>query len=227
MARLLSLWRNLVHRNRIDRDLDEELRAAFELLVHEKVRSGMAPGDARCAARLELGNLESLKEEVRDVRAGAGVDAVLQDVRYALRLFRRAPGFTAVAVATLALGIGANAAIFGVVKSALLDALPYADADRLVRVYAYPFDDTQGRPLMFSRMVHTIAARQRSFESLAAFDSARDAVLGGDDFARIVSIAWVEPHLFQTLGVSAALGRTFHHADRAIGHVPVSGGERG
>jgi predicted permease len=227
MARLLSLWRNLVHRSRVDRDLDEELGAAFELLVDEKVRAGMPPDDARRAARLELGSLESLKDEVRDVRAGAGLDVFLQDVRYSLRLFRRAPGFTAVAVATLALGIGANAAIFGVVKSVLLDALPYADADRLVRLHGRFLDGTLNRELLRAGQVHTIGQRQRSFESLAAFDSVRDAVLGGDDFARVVRIAWVEPGLFETLGVQAALGRTFHEDDRAIGHVPTSGAEIG
>jgi putative ABC transport system permease protein len=227
MARLFSLWRNFVHRNRVDRDLDEELRAAFELLVDEKVRADMHPDDARRAARLELGSLESLKSEVRDARAGAGVDTLFQDIRYALRLFRRAPGFTAVAVVTLALGIGANAAIFGVVKSVLLDALPYADADRLVRVYGRFLLGTQESALLRASQVHTIAQRQRSFESLAAFDSARDAVYGSDDVPRIVRIAWVEPGLFKTLGVPAALGRIFHDDDRAKGHVPVSGGESG
>lgn len=227
MARLFSLWRNLLHRNRGDRDLDEELRAVFELLVDEKVRSGMHPDEARRAARLELGSQDSLKDQVRDVRAGAGLDSFLQDVRYSLRLFRRAPGFAAVAILTLALGIGANAAIFGVVKSVLLDALPYAGADRLVRVYARFPDGTNDRALLRAEVVHTIVERQRSFESLAAFDSARDAVLGGDDFARIVRIAWVEPGLFKTLGVQAALGRTFHDDDRAIGHVPASGAEVG
>ena len=227
MARLSSLWRNLVHRGRVDRELDEELADALELLVDEKVRSGMDPDAARRAARLELGSLESLKGQVRDARAGASLDTVLQDARYALRLMRRAPGFTALAIATLALGIGANAAIFGVVKSVLLDALPYADADRLALVHPHRLDGTAGRPLLTSRMVRTIAERQRSFESLAALDAARDAVLGGDDLARVVRLAWVEPGLFRTLGVSAALGRTFHDDDRAPGYVPVSGGELG
>jgi putative ABC transport system permease protein len=227
MARLVSLWRNLVHRKRVDRDLDEELRATFELLLDENVRSGMHPEDARRAARLKLGTLESLKDQVGDVRAGAGVDTVLLDIRYSLRMFRRAPGFTAVAIVTLALGIGANAAIFSVVKSVLLDALPYADADRLVRVYVHALDGAQQRFPLTARMVHTIAARQQSFESLVTFAPARDAVYGGDWVARIVRIAWVEPRLFQTLGVSAAVGRTFQDDDRAIGHVPASGAEVG
>jgi putative ABC transport system permease protein len=171
--------------------------------------------------------LEAVKDAVRDARAGAGVDALRQDVRYALRLFRRAPGFTAVALLTLALGIGANAAIFGVVKSVLLDALPYSDADRLVRVYGRQPDGTRDHGQFRAATVHAIKTRQRSFESMAAFDSARDAVYGSDDVARIVRIAWVEPGLFRTLGVSAALGRTFHDDDRAQGHVPASGAEAG
>jgi hypothetical protein len=144
VERLRSLWRNLVHRDRVDRDLGDEIRATFELLVDEKVRSGMDPEAARRTARLELGSADSLEEDVRDVRAGAPVDVLVQDVRYALRLLRRAPGFAAVAVATMALGIGVNAAVFGVVKSVLLDPLPYADAARLVRVYGRTLPGSRG-----------------------------------------------------------------------------------
>lgn len=228
MPRLFSLWRNLVHRNRIDDDLDEELRAAFDLLVDERIRSGMHPDAARRAARLELGNLESLKGQVRDARAGAGVNDVLQDVRYSLRLFRRAPGFTAVAVITLALGVGANATIFGVVKSVLLDALPYADEDRLLRVYGRLLDGSLERGPLSAGTINDIAERQRSFESLAAFQtSTSDAVYGGDSFARIAKIAWVAPGFFESLGVPASLGRTFHAADATSGLVPLSGGQLG
>ena len=227
IARLVSFWRNRVHRKRVDADLDEELRGAFDQLIEEKLRSGASPEAARRAARLELGSLQSLKEGVGDVRAGAGLDVLLQDVRFALRQFRRAPGFTAVAILTLALGIGANAAIFGVVKSVLLDALPYADADRLARVYASPLDGAKGWIGFNGGMLEAVLPRQQSFSSLHAFAPTRDAVLGGEDFARVVTIAWVEPRLFETLGVSAALGRTFRDDDRAVGHVPASGAEVG
>ncbi len=227
-VRMLRLRvRTLFHAGRVEQELDEELRYHLERQVEQNLAAGMSPEEARYAALREMGGLDQRKEECRDARGGAGLDTLFQDIRYSLRLFRRAPGFTAVAVVTLALGIGANAAIFGVVKSVLLDALPYADADRLVRVYGQVLDGAQQRLPLTARMVHTIVARQQSFESYVAFAPARDAVYGGYDFARIVRIAWVEPRLFQTLGVSAALGRTFHDDDCAVGHVPASGAEVG
>jgi len=143
------------------------------------------------------------------------LDAFLQDVAYGLRLFRRAPGFTAVAIVTLALGIGANAAIFGVLKSVLLDALPYADADRLVHIFG---------PLS-AGTVDEIRQRQRSFESVAAFTPfVDDAVYGSEGGPRSVQVAWVEPGFFDTIGVSAASGRTFTDDETASGLVPLSRG---
>jgi putative ABC transport system permease protein len=226
LSRLVSFWRNLVHRTRVDRELDDELHATFELLVDEKIRAGLDIDAARRAARLELGSLESLKGQIHDVRAGSSLDMLFQDIRYALRLFRRTPGFTAIAILTLALGIGANAAIFGVVKSVLLDALPYAEADRLERVWA-SVPDSLGHPGLMTRMVYTVIERQHAYESLTAFDSSRDVVYGDEEAARIVKLTWVQPGLFKTLGVPAALGRTFSEEDRAVGYEPASGVERG
>jgi putative ABC transport system permease protein len=227
LRRALHLWRNLARRSRVEDGLDEELRAIQELLAAEKRRSGLAPAEAERAARLELGSRDALKDEVRDVRTGASLESLLQDARHSLRLMRRAPAFTAVAVATLALGIGANAAIFVAAKSVLIDALPYADADNLALVYGYRVDGGGWRPLLQARIPLEVVARQRSFQSIAAFDSPRDGVLGGEDTPRLVTIAWVEHNFFSTLGVQAALGRTFREDDRAFGHVPASGAERG
>src|SRR4026207_2280070 len=106
-ARCASLLPKLVHKQRVDRELEEELGTAVELLVEEKVRSGMPADAARRAARRELGSLESLKGQVQEARAGARVDALFQDVRYALRSLMRAPGFPAGAVAPPALRTGA------------------------------------------------------------------------------------------------------------------------
>jgi putative ABC transport system permease protein len=216
MPGIASLWRNLVHRHRVERDLDDEVRSAFDLLVDEKIATGMRLEDARRAATLEIGRVDIVKEQVRAARAGAGLDTLLQDIRHSLRLFRRAPGFTAIALVTLALGIGANAAIFGALKSVLLDALPYADASRLMQLDAPLSADT----------VAEIAQRQRSFESLAAFiPSPSDATYGSEEGARSARIAWVEPDFFHTLGVSAALGRTFGKEDSTSGLAPFSDGQ--
>ena len=216
MPRIASLWRNIVHARLVERDLDDEVRAAFDLLVDEKIATGMRSEDARRAATLEIGRVDIVKEQVRAARVGAGLDTLLQDIRHSLRLFRRAPGFTAVAIMTLAFGIGANAAIFGALKSVLLDPLPYADANRLVHVYG---------PLSAGTITE-IAQRQRSFDNLAAFTpSTSDAVFGGEEGARSARIAWVAPGFFHTLGVSATIGRTFRKEDATSGLVPLSGGQ--
>ncbi len=117
LARVRSLLRNLLQRERMERELDEELRAMVDLLVDERVTRGMSAQDARRAASLEIGGIEPLKEEVRDVKIGAHVDALFQDVTHAFRHFRRSPGFAMAAVITLALGIGANTAMFSVLDT--------------------------------------------------------------------------------------------------------------
>ena len=139
---------------------------------------------------------------------------MFNDLKFAFRQLLKNPGFTAVAVLTLALGIGANSAVFGVVKSVLLDALPYADADRLVRLYGSYRDRPQERGPLSAGTIKDITDRQRSFEKLSAFqDFASEAVYGGNDRPQTVKTAWVEPGFFQTLGVSAARGRTFSQDD--------------
>src|SRR4030095_8099718 len=129
-ARLRSLWRNLVRRGRADRDLDEELQAAHDLLVDEKLRAGLPPDDARRTATLELGHLDSITQQVQDARAGARLDTVLQDVRYGVRRLRRDPAFALFAALSLALGIGANTALFGLWTGLLHAPLPAVRAPR-------------------------------------------------------------------------------------------------
>src|SRR3990170_8365302 len=104
MARLNSFWRNLLRRERVERDLDDELRAMFELLVEENVRAGMTGEEERRVARLELGNVEVIKDHVRDTRTGAVIDTLARDFRHAARTLVKSPGVPLIIVITFALG---------------------------------------------------------------------------------------------------------------------------
>src|SRR5688572_24982680 len=141
MPGLSRMWRNLVRRRRVEQDLEDELRAAFDLLVEEKVGAGMAPNEARRAARLEFGATEVIKDNVRDVRAGALVETFFSDLRYGLRLLRRNRMFAVTAVLSLAIGIGANTAMFAVVNALLVKPLPFEDAERLMLLHLLVPDD--------------------------------------------------------------------------------------
>ena len=210
-ARFASLLRNLVHKQRVDRELEEELGTAVELLVEEKVRSGMPADAARRAARLELGSVESLKGQVQEARAGARVDALFQDVRYALRSLVRAPGFTAVVVVTLALGIGANTAIFSILNAVLLRPLPFAEPDRLVRLFHVPPQATFPGMKRFSLSPANFFDWQRdarAFEGMALYGG-RAFTLTGQGEPRAIVAAAVGAGFFDILRARPAQGRVF------------------
>src|SRR5687768_4939872 len=133
-ARLVSLWRNLRHRDRVERDLDDEMHATLDLLIDEKVAAGLEPREARRRAMIELNRIEPIKEQVRDIRTGMLIDTLIQDVKYAWRHMRRAPGFAAAAILTLAFGIGANTAMFTMLNAIALKRLAIADPDQLLAI---------------------------------------------------------------------------------------------
>ena len=219
---------------RVKDDVATEIAFHVEERTQELTTRGMDAAAARAAALREFGDVREARKEleaidrrrVRQMHRADWWSDLRLDLRYGARSLLHAPLFSLLAVGTLALGIGANAAVFGVLKSVLLDALPYADADRLVRVYGRMLDSTQERGPLSAGTVKAIADRQQSFEGLAAFAGfPADAVYGGDDGPRMVKTVSVEPAFFQTLGVPAALGRTFRDDDRTSGLVALSGGQ--
>src|SRR5439155_17855028 len=163
-----SFLRNLFSSRRVEADLDEEVHSHLEMLVEENIRAGMPPKEAKRAARIELGGIEQVKEQVRETRIGNWIPSVVSDARYGLRQLRKNPGFTAVAILTLALGIGANTAIFSHVNALILRPFSLPNLDRVVAVWeTLPKQDAysvSAAPANF----HDCTEQSKSFEYLAA-----------------------------------------------------------
>jgi predicted permease len=217
-ARLTSLWRTLFRKDVLDRDLDDELRAALETLTARYTASGLSADAAARAALAELGGpgaLLAVKENVRAARVGAWLEGMIVDVRYAWRGLRKARVFTAVTVATLALGIGANSAIFSVVRALLLEPLPYRDAGRLAFVWlGY---GTSARGPLSGPDFRDLRQKTSSFSDLGAIWASGTVALTEGGELEQLRTALVTPNFFQVLGVGAALGRTFRAEDGAPG----------
>lgn len=217
LARLRSALRNLVRRQQVHREISDEVRSVHDLLVEEKVRAGVDPDRARREARMELGGLDQLQEEVRDARAGAGLESFWRDVRYGARLLRRSPGFTAVAALTLALGIGATTAIFSVVNAVLLEPLPFPNSDRLAFVQEAIPTLMAGAIPVSGPDVADFRRINGVFDDLGAYTNGDVDLTSGSTPARVPG-ARVSAALFHVLGVPPALGRTFTDAEDAPGH---------
>ncbi len=217
-TRLSSLWRNLFHKSRTEQELTEEIDAYLDMLVEQKIKEGLDPAEARRAAMIELGGREQVKEKVREVNAGYQLEILWQDLRYGLRMLGRNPGFAAVAALTLALGIGANTAIFSVVNAVLLRPLPYAEPERLVTLAYYHamsgFEAAHEADFLEWR------EQAKAFEKVAAY-AQRTVDLSGSGEPVRLNAAQVSADLFSTLGVGPALGRVFTADEDRAGGAPV------
>jgi predicted permease len=192
-------YQRFFRRGLAEKRLDTELRFHLDQRIADLAAGGMAPEEARRQARLEFGTLDQVKEECRDVGASHVIETVIQDIRYGVRQLRRNPGFTAVAVITLALGIGANTAIFSAVDAILLQPLPFPNSDRLIGIEngAYP----KGAYAAMREQVRTMAAATYS-------DGHQFNLTGRGEPVRLDG-ALVSANFFTVLGVEPELGRTF------------------
>lgn len=205
----------LLRRTRQEQDLDAELQAFLEMAIDDKVRAGMSREEATRVARMKLGSPAAVKDQVCDVGWETVFETTWKDVRYAARTLRRSPGFTAVAVASLALGIGANTAIFTLINTLMLRSLPVAHPEQLVEVLSrYP-----GEPRMSSfswRHYEHFRDHNRSFSDLLAVSRARFQVAVGGRQPETVDGEYVAGNFFTALGVRPALGRVIEAGDDRV-----------
>lgn len=230
----LSLWlRSLFHRRTVDGELDSELRFHIERQIAINLAAGMSPHEARRDALREFGGVEQLKEECRDTRRVSWLHDLAQDLRYGLRMLRKSPGFTAIAVLTLALGIGANSAIFSLINAVLLKSLPVKNPEQLV-LFQW---DTNKFPPMF----HTTGWQAKDLFSYPAFDAFRaqkvlcgifafaplgigagNTTVGINGKPTLADGMMVTGQYFSTLGVTPLLGRGISEADENPGAARVA-----
>ena len=216
-SRFRSLVSNLVHRDRVERELDDEVHAHLAMLIDEKAAEGLSVQEASRMALIELGGVDQVKEQVRDIRMGARIEEVWLDVRYAARVLRKNPGFTAIVVITLALGIGVNTAIFSLVDGILLRPLPYDHPDRLVRVVQSQRQLGLDAWNLSQASFAALRDNTHSLEAVAAY-STSGANLTGDGEPERVSIGTVSADFFKVFGLPPVLGRAFRAGEDTPGH---------
>lgn len=202
VRRLFSFFR----RAQLDRDIDAEIASHVQLATEENLQRGLSPEEARRQALVRFGGPQQAKEQHREARSVPFLDALLQDLRFAFRVLRKSPGFSAIAVLTLALGIGASTAIFSVVDAVLLRPLPYPHPEQIVRIWeqtpqGHQINIAQGNFLDFR-------SQNSTFASLAEYSEGITSISGGSEPVRVDASA-VSRDFFKSLGVEPFLGRAF------------------
>jgi putative ABC transport system permease protein len=209
-------------RRRSEQALADEMESHLQFHIEDNLRAGMTPERARRDALIKLGGIEPVKEIYRERRGLPMIETLIQDVRYGVRMLAKNPGFTIVAVLTLALGIGANTAIFSVVNAVLLRPLPYPDSGRLMMVWATDSRRGNTEDVTSYPGFEDWRAQSKSFESMFAFTT-RGTTLNAGDQAEIIPAVQVTPGFFEMLRVPPAMGRTFRPDESEAGasHVAI------
>jgi putative ABC transport system permease protein len=207
----------MLKRDRLDHDLDDELRSHIEMRAADNLAAGMSPEEANCEAQKRFGNTALLKEDTREVDVVAWLDETARDFRHAIRMLRRSPGFTVVSVLTLTLGIGANTAIFSVINSVLLRPLPYHDPDNLVMVWESNSQHANSHNTVSPPNFLDWQSRNTVFSSMSFIFDERDNLTGNGDPEEVV-VQDVSLNFFSLLGVNPLLGPGFTPENGQPGH---------
>ena len=212
LRRITTRFGSLFQRDRMEADLEKELRFHVDMLTEQHVRAGIAPDQARRLALSAFGSVAQVKDNVRDTWMSRAVEAIAQDVRYGVRNLRRNPGFAAVVIVTMALGIGANTAIFSVVNGVLLRPLPYANGDRLVVLHQQrPLAGIEDTGFSFQEILD-YRTQAQSLDGVVEFHDMWFILLGRPEPERVAT-GVVSAGFFDVLGVRPLYGRTFVEAD--------------
>ena len=206
-----ALWRRiaeLVWAPRLDRESAEELAQHFESLVADKRRAGLDDEEARRDARRELGNVDTVREQLAESRSGFQLEQLSREAWYALRVLRRSPAVTMLSIATMGVGIGVSTILFALVSSILLRPLPYDDAGQLVRIFDTNPPLGVERAGAASGNIHDWRLRTTRFDGISGYYSV-GRTLSRDADAEVVIAAQVSRDFFPLLGVPPHLGRTF------------------
>jgi putative ABC transport system permease protein len=204
----MSWLKQLFSRRRLYNDLSEEMQLHLDEKIEELVASGLPRKEATAAARRQFGNVTMIEEDSRTVWRWPSIESFFADVRYAFRTLRKTPGFTVIAILTLALGIGANTAIFSIVNGVLLKPLAYPHSERIVGIFLH--SKAMDRSTMGAADFLALSQRQQSFEHVAAYSPSNlGFTLTGMGAPQMISGAAVTSDFFSVLGVQPELGRTF------------------
>jgi putative ABC transport system permease protein len=211
IPRLTSLWRNLFHKDRVEQEFTEEIQAYLDMLTEAKIRQGLTPQEARRSALVELGGVEQVQEKVREIRMGQFIETMWRDVRTGVRALVHSPVFTVVTVLSLALGIGANTAIFSVVNGLLLRPLPYPEPEQIVHVWHTPPQQSFPGLDRFSVSPANYLdwkAQSSAFEQMAVYTDTGLSLSTSNDPLPLIG-AVVSSDFFSVLRTNAMQGRTF------------------
>ena len=218
ISRAGSLLHNTTHKGQVERELTEEVSSYVEMLTEEKMKNGMNEQDARRAALVEVGGVEQVKEEVRASRTGFGLETFMMDLRYGMRSLLKKPGFTITAVIALALGIGANTAIFSVINGVLLRSLAYSNPERIVMLWERNVTGTRMQNVVSPGNFLDWQKQSTSFEHTAAVADQRVNLTGGRGEPEEIKAQLVTDGFFHALGVQPFLGRFFLPEEVKVGN---------